>query len=157
MKSICHTTLLTAALALLALCAASLVGCQSSKQPGSSSHASVTVKGHSDAEIRQVTKAVFAEDQYSLRSEGADYMEFQRPGSRRDALKWGGWTGEGVVIRAKVRMTKLADNSCLLQLDMFAVRDAGDGLYESESRMIMMNKGPYRHLLDQVAKRLQTP
>ena len=156
MKTICHTTLLTAALTLLAVCAASLVGCRSANQPGSSSHASVTIKGHSDAEIRQATKAVFAADAYSLRSESADFMEFQRPGSRRDAVKWGGWTGEGVMIRAKVRMTNLADNSCLLQLDMFAVRDAGDGLYESESRMMMMNKQPYRRLLDEVAKRLKS-
>ena len=140
---------------LLALCAVSLVGCQSSKQPGSYSHAAVTVKGRSDAEIRQVTKEVFAEDGYSLASEGADFMEFQRPGSQRDALKWGGWYGEGVVVRAKMRMTTLADDSRVLQLDMFAVRDAGDGTFESESRMIMLNKKPYRHLLNEVSKRLQ--
>jgi hypothetical protein len=140
---------------LLGLCAVSLVGCQSANQPGSYSHASVTVKGRSDAEIRQVTKTVFAEEGYALVLAGADFMEFQRPGSRRDALKWGGWTGEGVMIRAKVMMTELGENSRLLQLDMFAVRDAGDGLFESESRMIMVNKQPYRRLLDKVGKRLQ--
>jgi hypothetical protein len=136
---------------LLALCAVTLVGCQSAKQPGSYSHAYVTVKGRSDAEIRQVTKGVFAEEGYSLVAEGAEYMGFQRPGSRRDALKWGGWLGEGVVIRAKV----LADASHLLQLDMFAVRDAGDGIFESESRMVLLNKKPYRQLMNEVSKRLQ--
>jgi hypothetical protein len=140
---------------LLAFCAVSLVGCQSAKQPGSYSHASVTVKGRSDAEIRQVTKAVFAEEGYSLVAEGAEYMGFQRPGSRRDALKWGGWPGEGVVIRAKVKITVLADASRLLQLDMFAVRDAGDGIFESESRMVLLNKKPYRQLMNEVSKRLQ--
>ena len=142
---------------LLALGAVVLVGCQSAKQPGSNSHASLTVKGRSDAEIRQVTKTVFVEEGYSLAAEGAEFMEFQRPGSRRDALKWGGWFGEGVVIRAKVKLTRLGDDARLLQLDMFAVRDAGDRVMESESRMIMLNQKPYRRLLKEVGKRLQAP
>jgi hypothetical protein len=154
MKTTIRTTLWVSALALSALCAGGLAGCASSKQPGSYSHGAVTVKGQSDAEIRQVTKAVFGENQYALKSEGADYMEFERPGSRRDALKWGGWFGEGVVIRAKLRMTQLADNSCVLQLDMYSVRDAGDSVFESESRMIMANKRPYRQLMDEIGKRL---
>jgi hypothetical protein len=140
---------------LLALCAVSLVGCQSANQAGGYSHGAVTVKGRSDAEIRQVTKAVFAENGYALLSEGAAFIEFQRPGTRRDALKWGGWYGEGVMVRAKVRITNLAEDSRVLQLDMYAVRDAGDGLFESESRMIMLNKQPYHRLMEEVGKRLQ--
>ena len=140
---------------LLALWAVGLTGCQSAKQPGSYSHASLTVKGRSDAEIRQVTKEVFAEEGYSLAAEGAEFMGFQRPGSRSDALKWGGWYDEGVVIRAKVKMTPLADDSRVLQLDMFAVRDAGDGVFESESRMVLLNKRPYRQLMNEIGKRLK--
>ena len=140
---------------LLTVCAVSLVGCQSARQSGTYSHASLTVKGQSDAKVRQVTRAVFAEEGYALVAEEAEYMGFQRPGSRRDALKWGGWYGEGVVIRAKVKMTKLADDSRLLQLDMFAVRDAGEGIFESESRMIMLNKQPYRQLMNKIDKRLR--
>jgi hypothetical protein len=151
MKIKTHKLLFTG---LLALGAAHLVGCQSAKQPGSNSHASLTVKGRSDAEIRQVTKTVFAEEGYALVSEREEFMGFQRPGTRRDALKWGGWAGEGVVIRAKVKMTKLADDSHLLQLDMFAVRDAGDGTFESESRMVLLNEKPYRQLMNKVSKRL---
>jgi hypothetical protein len=142
---------------LLALCAASLIGCKSANQPGSTSHGSLIVKGRSDMEIRQVTKAVFAQNEYAFRGEGAEFLEFQRPGSRREALKWGGWAGEGVVIRAKVKITKLGDDSRLLQLDMFAVRDAGDGLFESESRMLMVNRRPYSQLLGEVGKRLRAP
>ena len=142
---------------LLALCAVGLVGCKTSEKPGSSSHASVTVKGRSDKEIRQVTKVVFGEQGYVLASERAEYMEFQRPGSRSDALKWGGWSGDGVVIRAKVRMTRLADDSCLLQLDMFVVRDAGQAVFESESRMLLLDKEPYRHLMNEIGKRLPAP
>ena len=157
MKTSYHTTLVAAVPMLLALCAAALIGCQSAKQPGSSSHGSVIVKGRSDAEIRQVTKTVFAEDGYMFVAEEAEFMEFQRPGSRRDELKWGSWYSQGVVIRAKVKLTKLGDEGRLLQLDMFAVRDAGDGLFESESRMIMLNRKPYQHLLAEVGKRLPAP
>ena len=155
MNTLSRTSSFAPALLLMALGALCMVGCASSKQAGSYSHGALTVKGRSDAQIRQVTKAVFAEDGYSLASEGPDYMVFQRPGSRRDALKWGGWFGEGVVIRAKLRMTKLADDSCVLQVDMYAVRDAGDTVFEDESRMIMLNKQPYRKMLREVDKRLQ--
>lgn len=139
----------------LALCAVGFVGCQSPNQPGGYSHGAVTVKARTDLEIRQVTRTVFAENGYALLAEESALMEFQRPGTRRDVLKWGGWDGEGVMIRAKVRITKLAEDSRVLQLDMFAVRDAGDGLFESESRMIMLNKQPYYRLMEEVGKRLQ--
>jgi hypothetical protein len=155
MKPTSLSIIFAAAPMVLALCAASFVGCASSNQAGSYSHGAVTIKGRSDAEIRQVTKTVFAEDGYAFASEGPEYMEFQRPGSRRDALKWGGWDGEGVVVRAKVRMTKLADDSYVLQLDMFAVHDAGQGIVESENRMIMLNKHPYAKLMNEIAKRLK--
>jgi len=41
-----------------------------------------------------------------------------------------------------------------LQLDMYSVRDAGDSVFESESRMIMANKRPYRQLMEEIGKRL---
>jgi hypothetical protein len=139
---------------LTMLCVLGLVGCQSARQPGSHSHASATIKGRTDQEIRQVVRAVLAEDGYSFVIEGDDFMGFQRPGSRRDAIKWGGWYGEGVVVRAKRKMTTLADKSQLLQLDMYAVRDAGDSFFAEENRMMMLNKAPYRALLRKVEKRL---
>ena len=150
-----NTQLHIFAAALLVLGAATLTGCQSNRQAGSYSHAAETIKGRSDAEIRQVTKSVFGEDGYALVAEGPAFMAFQKPGTRRDAIKWGGWYGDGVAIRARVMMTALADNSCVLQLDMFAVRDASDPVFESENRMLMVNKRPYRKLMDKIAKQLK--
>jgi hypothetical protein len=155
MKDHFPTALLAPAFLLFALCGACLFGCASANQPGGYSHGAVTIKGRSDIEIRQVTKTVFAENGYSPAGEGSDFMQFQRPGTRRDALKWGGWYGDGVVIRAKVRMSKQLSDSYVLQLDMYAVRDAGQGIFEDESRMIMLNKQPYRSLLREVDKRLK--
>jgi hypothetical protein len=136
------------------VCVLGLVGCQSARQPGTNSHAAVTIKGRTDQEIRQVVRAVMAEDGYSFVTEGHDFMGFQRPGSRGDAIKWGGWYGEGVVVRAKLKMSTLADESRLLQLDMYAVRDAGDSFFEEENRMMMLNKAPYRALLRKVETQL---
>jgi hypothetical protein len=155
MKNLLPTALLISAFVLGAFCAAGLVGCASANQTGGYSHGALTVKGHSDAQIREATKAVFAENGYSFLSEGPNYMQFQRPGTRADAIKWGGWFGEGVMVRAKIGMAKLASDSCVLQLDMYAVRDAGQGFFEDESRMIMLNKQPYRRLLRDVDKRLK--
>ena len=145
-----------ALLLLLALCAASLLGCTTANQLNSSGFGAAIVKGRSEAEIRQVTKVVFAENGYSLASEGAEYLVFDRPGSQRDALKWGGWDGAGVVIRAKVKMTRLAEVSYSLQLDMVAVHDAGQGIMESENPMMTLNKRPYNRLMDEIGKRLKT-
>jgi hypothetical protein len=142
---------------LLALGAAGLAGCQSSQPSSGYSQGLLTIKGHTDAQIRQVTKAVFAEDGYAFVSEGGEGFVFQRPGTRGDALKYGGWYSEGVVLRAKVRMTEMGVDSYVLKLDMFVVRNAGDGLNESESPLMTLNKAPYNRLMEEIGKRLPPP
>ena len=139
---------------LLALCAISLVGCQSAKQPGSMSHASVLVKGHSLEDIRQTTTAVFREAGYSLVADSPQAMVFDRPGSRRDAAKWGGWSGQGVTMRVKVRLSKMLDGAQLLQADAYAMQNSDDEFFRTESRNILLSRRPYQKLLDEVARRL---
>jgi len=43
-------------------------------------------------------------------------MVFERPGSRSDALKWGGWSGKGVTMRVKVRLSQLANGGYLRRI-----------------------------------------
>ena len=140
---------------LLVLCALSLLGCQSAKQPGSTSHASVQVQGRSIADTQQTTAAVFREKGYALAAASAEEMVFERPGSRRDALKWGGLLGQGVTMRVKVRLSQMLDGSQLLQADAFAVQNSDDPFFQSENRNILLNRRPYQKLLDEVAKRLK--
>ena len=140
---------------VLAFCAVSLVGCQSAKQPGSMSHASVQIQGHSLAEIQQTTTAVFREQGYTLAAASPEEMVFERPGSRRDAAKWGGWSGQGVTMRVKVRLSKMLDGAQLLQADAFAVPNSDDEFFRTESRNILLNRRPYQKLLDEVARRLK--
>jgi hypothetical protein len=140
---------------LMALCFTGLLGCKSSKGPGSSSHAAVTITGRSEEDIARVTKEVFSENGFSFKLVRKDTLVFERPGSFGDTLAWGGIDGKGVVVRAKVQMQGLPDGSRLLECNVFAVRDAGDRIFETESRDGMSSKSPYRKMLEEVQKRLE--
>jgi hypothetical protein len=142
-------------LALLALALTALVGCQSAKEPGSNSHASVRITGHSMAEIQKTATAVFGEEGYTLAPSGPQQMVFERPGSRQDALKWGGWWGEGVIMRVKVQVAALADSGYVLQADAYAVQNSPDEFFRNESRTMLLDRRPYQQLLDETARRLK--
>ena len=140
---------------LLALCILCLVGCQSAKQPCSMSHASVQVKGHALEDILQTTTAVFREAGYSLVATSPVEMVFDRPGSRRDAAKWGGWSAEGVTMRVKVGLSRMTDGSDLLEAEAYAVQNSDDEFFRTERRNIVLNRRPYQKLLDEVARRMK--
>ena len=139
----------------LALSLAAFVGCQSAKQPGTMSHASVQVQGHSVAEIQQTATTVFREEGYALASASPEEMVFERPGSRRDAVKWGGWAGEGVTMRVKAGLSKMTDGSYLVEAVAYAVQNSDDPFFRTERRNILLNRRPYQKLLDEVARRLK--
>ena len=141
---------------LLTLCAVLLVGCQSAKETGSTSHASVRIQGHSLAEIQQTATAVFREEGYALALNTPREMVFERPGSRRDAVKWGGLaSGQGVTMRVKVQLSEPLEGGHLLQADAYAVQNSDDPFFQTESRNILLNRLPYQNLLDKVAGRLK--
>ena len=142
-------------LGLLTLSLTGLVGCKSAKEPGSGSQAAVEIPGHSTAEVRQTLTAVFNEAGYTLTQPGPPEMVFERPGSRSDALKWGGWWGEGVTMRVKVRVTEMPNGGHLLEADAYAVQNSDDPFFRTESRTILSSRRPYRELLDETARRLK--
>jgi len=132
-----------------------VTGCQSAHEPGGTSHAVVQINGHSLDEIQQTTAVVFGEEGYSLGGRTPDQMLFQRPGSRRDAAKYGGWSGDGVTMRVRVDFTALAGGSYRLQADAYAQQNSADPFFRDENRAMMLNRLPYRRLLDEVARRLK--
>ena len=140
---------------LLALCAVGLVGCQSAQSPGGKSHAAVRIPGHSLAELQQTTTAVFREAGYALKLSLPAEMVFERPGSGMDAAKWGGWSGQGVTMRVKVRVTETIEGGHLLQADAYAVQNSADPFFQTETRNMLLNSHPYKKLLNQVADRLK--
>jgi hypothetical protein len=129
--------------------------CQSAHEPGGTSHAVKQIQGRSLEEIQKTTAEVFGAEGYTERGRNPEMMVFDRAGSRRDAAKYGGWSGEGVTMRVRVGFTGLAGGNYRLQADATAVEDAGDPLFEDESRAMTLNRRPYQNLLDEVAKRLK--
>ncbi len=142
-------------LAWVAVLGVLLVGCQSGKQPGSASHASVLIAGHSSEEIQQTVTTVFQEAGYGVALSLPTQMVFERPGSRRDAIKWGNIGGGGVNMRVKVQFSTFPDGRRLVQADAYAVQVSDDPFFQTESRNILLNRQPYQKLLDEVAKRLK--
>jgi hypothetical protein len=142
-------------LGLLTLGVTGLLGCQSAKQTGSMSHAVVQIHGRSVANIQQTTSAVFHEQAYALARATPEEMVFTRPGGRRDALKWGGWAGNGVTMRVKVQLSELVAGTHLLTADAYAVQNSDDPFFQTESRNILLNRRPYQELLNQIARRLK--
>jgi len=83
-------------------------------------------------------------------------MIFERPGTARDAAKWGGWSGQGVTMRVKVNQSNLGDGTSLLEADAYAVQNSSDPFFQTESRNITLNRVPYQNMLNEVANRLKT-
>ena len=141
-------------LALLGLLLAT--GCQSSK-PGSSSHASVEIKGHSAREIQATTTVVFVENGYALRTNTPTRMLFERPASSGEKFRHGDWMNAGMIIQIKVRIQSLPDESYVLRADVFSVQDPTEKAFREESRLVLFSKEPYQKLLDEVSQRLGGP
>jgi hypothetical protein len=142
---------------MLAVCAMGLLltACQSG-EPGSTGHGSVTIKGKSDREIRETTTAVFSENGYTQTLNSPSEMIFDKPGSKSETLKWGGWDSAGVWMRVKVDLQSMGDNSTMLRCDAFSVQDRGNFM-EKETRLMMLTGGKYKDMLQEVKKRVEGP
>ena len=137
------------------LAALALAGCQSSA--GSGGHASLRIAGHEPEEIRLVTKEVFTQAGYSLSVSQPESMTFQRFGTVGDAVLYGGWGGDNVATRVRVRFESAATRDWTLVATVYTVRDAGDRVMEEESRKWVVNRGPYQKLLKDIKGRLDQP
>ena len=130
-----------------------LPACQSGGQSGTS-QASVRIEGATRDQVLATTKAVFTEDGFTLVGNTPSEMSFQRAGSRRDALKYGGWSGEGVTIRVNLAFSSQAGAE-LIYADVRAIRNASDPFFQDESRAMMPGRRKYQNLLDEVRSRLK--
>jgi hypothetical protein len=148
-------TLTTVAM-LIAL--ALLTGCQSAAQPGSGSHASVRISGAKEETIRLAIASVFQQNGYVLVSSLPEGMIFERPASRGDSFKWGGWgQGSSVVIRLKIKLETIMAGAHVVRCDVFYVSDRGDRVFEDERRLMLLDRRTYQKLLDEVSQQVQAP
>ena len=131
-------------------------GCASDK-PGSSSQAYIQIKNQTTGDIVSATIAVYTTAGYKLSADQPGLLVFERVASRSDALKWGDWINDGMLMQIKVRFTALTPEDMLLQADVYAVQDPRDPFYRSESKARMMDRRPYQKLLNEVRDRLEKP
>lgn len=141
---------------LLALGLAGLVGCKSGNS-GRMGRASVDIKGRSARDIAQAATGVFKENNYRLTKSSPSELVFERPGTRQEAAKWGGWGGEGVAMQVKVTIFALAGGNTLLEAEVFAVDNTADPFFRTENKAFMLSYKTYQKLLDEVKQRLSVP
>jgi hypothetical protein len=150
-----YALLIPALGAVLALTGA---GCGATK-PGSASFASVVIKGHSPQEIATVTAKVFEADGWAGGSMKGHPIVFQKEGSRMTDLAYGGvadtYYGAKTVVRVKMDLVSLGEDSHRLQCQAFIVKDPGDPFFSQEQRLANVRSGPYQSLLNKVAKQLK--
>ena len=145
-------------LALLALGMVFGTGCGIGKPEGAS-FASVTIKGHTPEEIAQATGVVFQEDGFMVGSLLPSQMVFQKEGSRGQSLAYGGVVdthyGSKTMVRVRANVVDLGSNGQRLQCQAYMVRNAGESVFEDETRLMNIHGGKYQGLLNKVAKNLK--
>jgi hypothetical protein len=147
-------TCLTVAAASLAL-----LGCSSMKKQASASFASVTIRGHTEQQIRATTATVFQQDGYTATRMLRGEMVFEKEGSQWDRIAYGSWVSDNSVwIRVRATLVPLGQDEFRLQCQAYQVRDKSDPLVESEVRMRNNKSKPFQALLDKVLGQLaRTP
>ncbi len=134
-------------------------GCNSLSGPGSASFASVTIQNHSSEEIAAATANVFAANGYAGGARGPEKMMFEREASRGTTLAREGVVatqgGARTLIRVRLELVWLSENSYRLQCQAYTVTGAGDSFFEEEVRLANVRSGPYQSLLNKVAKELK--
>lgn len=139
---------------LLALVGA---GCGAFKA-GSASFASVIIKGHSSEEIMRVTAQVFKEDGYAGGSMKGRPMVFQKEASRATTMSREGlantYYGAQAIDRVVVEIVALSGGQQRLQCQAFVVTGGSDPFFQNEVPLTNVRSGPYRSLLNKVAKQL---
>lgn len=135
------------------LAVTALVAATACRSPGGG-HASVVISGQSIDNIRTTAAAVFKSAGYSLATSTPDEMTFQKLGSTGDGILYGGWEAKGVMNRVRVRLMPYADTDYQLVATAYTVRDAGDSVFEEENRKLVLSRGSYRKLLNEIKQRL---
>lgn len=132
-------------------------------KPASSGFASVVIKNASLDKIQSTTIQVFKEADYqsTYSSLNQSSMVFEKEGTRGQSFAYNGIVGthenQMILDRVKVNVAARVDNSFTLSCQAFVVRNAGDSFSAEEIKVSSWKSGPYQKLLDEVAKRLNTP
>jgi hypothetical protein len=127
--------------------------------PNSASFASVTITGHTEAEIAAATAQVFREDGYDGGFALMRQMTFEREASRGTSLAYEGVVatqgGTRTLVRVRTEIVTLNAEKKRVQCQAYIVKNAGDSFFEDEQRLTNIRSRPYQNLLDKVADKLK--
>jgi len=138
---------------LACLCGSLLLsGCQSASKPGNYRNGAVEISGHPLAEVQRVTIAVFLAEDYRVADNSPGSLVFERPGSKWDNAKYGGLNGQGVTLRAKVRITELRGGVCRVKAEAYVEENSDDDFFRTENRILSLSGSSYKSQLLKVAK-----
>jgi hypothetical protein len=83
-------------------------------------------------------------------------MVFEKRGSLANDIAYGGWIEDRTArVRVKAEIVLLPGGSHRLQCQVYMVQHAGDSFFEEEKKLSHFSAGPYRKLLDEIARRLK--
>ncbi len=133
------TALLLAGLPVL------LAGCLLA-HPGGSSLAFVEIEGVPVERVREVTRKVFAAEQYAVRSENAEGLVFVRPGTLNDQLQYARYS-DSLTMRVDVTFEPFGPSAVLVRADAFALHNGSD---RDSVRLLKVTRRPYMQLLRRV-------
>lgn len=131
-------------------------GCQTTTPTGSSHLASVLVQTRDVPRIEAALRAVLTASDYRERALGDNRFVFERPGSGLNQAAHGGWLDEWVWERVKGNLRKRDDQTTLIEMNAYMVRNRGDEVFEEEQRLWKVRAGPYQVLLNEVKTRVES-
>ena len=132
-------------------------GCQTTTPTGSSHLASVLVASRDVARIEAALRAVLTANDYRERTLGNNRFVFERPGTQLNQAAHGGWLDDWVWERVKGNLRKRDDQTTLVEMNAYMVRNRGDEVFEEEQRLWKVRAGPYQALLNEVKTRVESP
>ena len=132
---------------------ACLGGCSTTDQADSGEMASVTISGHTDAEIQRATAKVFLSNAYQQ----VDLRTFEKQGTGWDKMAYGGWSSNPVWIRMRINITSAGAGQSILAGDAYAVVDRNEATMEEEKKLSVSYRSECKKILDQAKARLELP
>jgi len=158
MKSFSIRFSILAALTCLWLALAG-TGCSTVNDNGSGGFASVTIQNRSAEEIAAATAQVFGADGYRGGMTGPGRMMFEKAASRGTSFAREGFVagfyGAQTINRVRVEIVPVAQGSFRLECKAYMVTGGSDPFFQDEVPLADARSGPYRSLLNKVARQLE--
>lgn len=154
-KGIAFCAAAAGALAALAL------GCTSPHAVETDSRAAIIITNQPALEIARAVSEVFKAAGFTavpLPANAASRNEyrliFERQAGAGDTLLYGDWSLQRNWHRAKVRVKRREQRTCLVTCDAFRVMNRGDAHFEDEKRLSRGGHKQYQKLLEEAAAKL---